>query len=191
MPHPAQQIALQEYTEMVQEGERRVDRLTEQIRELVPQWRLAPVVEALQALRGVSLIVAVTTLAELGDLTRFDSASKLMSFLGLVPSQYNTGGTIKTGGITKSGNVHVRNALVEAAWAYHFPARISRVLRKRQSNISDAVRQISWDAQVRLCTRFRQMAARNKKKQVIVTAIARELSGFIWAIAKQVPMPTA
>ena len=191
MPHRAQQIVLAEYIETVKECERRVDRLGEQIRQMVPQWRFAPVVEALQALRGVSLIVAVTTLAELGDLSRFDSADKLMAFLGLVPGQHSSGETVKKRGITKTGNTHVRKVLVEAAWAYRLPARLSRLLRDRQRNVTDAVRQISWKAQLRLCSRFRQMAGRRKLRQVIVVAIARELSAFIWEIAKQVPLKSA
>ncbi len=186
MAHPAQQIVLQEYIEAVQESERRVQRLTEQIRQLLPQWRLAPLVEALQAMRGVSLIVAMTTVAELGDLSRFDSAEKLMGFLGLVPQLYATGDTIRSGPITKAGNGHVRRVLVEAAWAYRLPARIGVRLRQRQHNIAEPVRQIAWKAQLRLCARFRQMAARKKPGPVIVTAIARELSAFMWAIAKQV-----
>lgn len=191
MPHRAQQIVLAEYIETVKECERRVDRLTEQIRQMVPQWRFAPVVEALQALRGVSLIVAVTTLAELGDLSRFDSPDKLMGFLGLVPGQYSSGETVKKKGITKTGNTHVRKVLVEAAWAYRLAARISRVLRDRQRNVTDTVRQTSWKAQLRLCARFRQMAGRRKLRQIIVVAIARELSAFIWEIANQVPVKSA
>ena len=186
MPHAAQHIVLQEYIEAVQESERRVQRLTEQIRQLLPQWRLAPLVEALQTLRGVSLIVAATTVAELGDLSRFDSAEKLMAFLGLVPQLYATGDTIRSGPITKTGNGHVRRVLVEAGWAYRLPARISERLRRRQHNIAEPVRQIAWKAQLRLCARYRQMAARKKPKPVIVTAIARELSAFMWDIAKHV-----
>jgi transposase len=186
MPHAAQQIVLQEYIDAVQESERRVQRLTEQIRQLLPQWRFAPLVEALQAMRGVSLIVAVTTVAELGDLSRFDSAEKLMAFLGLVPQLYASGDTIRSGPITKAGNGHVRRVLVEAAWAYRLPARISGRLRQRQHNIAEPVRQIAWKAQLRLCARFRQMAARKKLGPVIATAIARELSAFMWDIAKHV-----
>jgi transposase len=137
------------------------------------------------------LIVAVTTLAELGDLSRFDSADKLMAFLGLVPGQYSSGETVKKRGITKTGNTHVRKVLVEAAWAYRLPARLSRTLRDRQRNVIDTVRQTSWKAQLRLCARFRQMAGRRKLRQIIIVAIARELSAFIWEIANQVPVKSA
>lgn len=118
MPHRAQQVTLQEYVHAVQEQLERVQRLTKQIQELIPQWRLAPLAKALQALRGVSLIIAATTVAELGDLTRFDSARQLMAYLGLVPSEHSSGGTTRRGGITKTGNGHVRRALTEAAHTY-------------------------------------------------------------------------
>jgi transposase len=186
MAHPAQQVALQEYIDAVHEHMHRVDRLTDQIRQLAPNWRLAPVVAALQAARGVSLIVAVTILAEIGDLNRFEHPDQLMGYLGLVPSEHSSGDKVKRGGITKTGNGHARKVLVEAAWAYRMKPRVSRVLLKRQQGLSDQVRQIAWKAQLRLCTRYRRMAGRGKPKQVVVTAIARELSAFLWAIAKQV-----
>ena len=185
MPYPAQQVALQEYIDTVHENLKRVERLTDQIRQLVPTWRLAPLVSALQAARGVSLIVAATVLAELGDLSRFDKACQLMAHLGLVPSEHSSGQSIKKGRITKTGNGHVRKALVEAAWAYRMQARLSRSLRKRQQGVPDQVCQIAWKAQLRLCARFRRLTARGKTKQKVVTAIARELSAFLWAMAKQ------
>jgi transposase len=186
MAHPAQQVALQEYIDAVHENMHRVDRLTDQIKQLAPNWRLAPVVAALQAARGVSLIVSVTILAEIGDLNRFEHPDQLMGYLGLVPSEHSSGDKVKRGGITKTGNGHARKVLVEAAWAYRMKPRVSRVLLKRQQGLSDQVRQIAWKAQLRLCTRYRRMAGRGKPKQVVVTAIARELSAFLWAIAKQV-----
>jgi len=188
LAHPAQQVVLQEYIDDVHERINRVDRLTDQIRQLVPSWRLAPVVAALQAVRGVSLIVATTLLAEIGDLSRFEHPDQLMGYLGLVPSEHSSGEKIKRGGITKTGNGHARKVLVEAAWAYRMNPRVSRVLLKRQQGLSDKVLQIAWKAQLRLCTRYRKMAGRGKPKQVVVTAIARELSAFLWAIAKQVQL---
>jgi transposase len=185
MPYPAQQVALQEYIDTVHENLKRVNRLTDQIRQLVPAWRLAPMVTALQAARGVSLIVAVTVVAELGDLRRFDKPSQLMAYLGLVPSEHSSGESIKRGAITKTGNSHVRKALVEAAWAYRMQARVSRLLLKRQQGVPDRVCQIAWKAQLRLCARYRRLTARGKTKQKVVTAIARELSAFLWAMAKQ------
>jgi transposase len=185
MPYPAQQVALQEYVDTVHESLQRVNRLTDQIRQLVPDWRFAPVVSALQAARGVSLITAVTVLAELGDLNRFDNPSQLMAYLGLVPSEHSSGESIKKGSITKTGNGHARKALVEAAWAYRMQARVSRSLLKRQQGVPERVCQIAWKAQLRLCARFRKLTARGKSKQKVVTAIARELSAFLWAMAKQ------
>ncbi|MFH1964188.1 MAG: IS110 family transposase [Acidobacteriota bacterium] len=188
MPHPAQQVALQEYIDTVQENLSRIERLTDQIRLLVPEWRLAPVVSAFQALRGVSLLVASTVLAEMGDLSRFDKASQLMSYLGLVPSEHSSGERIRRGHITKTGNSNARKALVGAAWAYRMPARISRLLLKRQQGVPKEVCQIAWEAQLRLCARFRRLAAEGKPHQKVVTAIARELSAYLWAISKQVQL---
>jgi transposase len=186
MPYPAQQVALQEYIDAVNESCNRVDRLTDQIRQLVPGWRLGPIVSALQAARGVSLIVAVTVLAELGDLSRFDKPSQLMAYLGLVPSEHSTGLSIKKGSITKTGNSHARKVLVEAAWAYRMQARVGRALSKRQEGVPTRVCQIAWKAQLRLCARFRRLGAKGKNKQKVVIAIARELSAFLWAMSKQV-----
>lgn len=191
MPHPSQQIVFQEYIDALNQCLSRVQRLTEQIRQLVPQWRLFPVVKALQALRGVSLIVSITTVAEVGDLKRFANPSELMSYLGLVPSEYSSGENIRRGSITKTGNGHVRRVLVEAAWAYRLRARVSRELLKRQEELPQQIRDISWKAQVRLCARFKRLWARGKSKQLIVTAIARELCGFMWAIANEVDVPAA
>jgi transposase len=186
MAYPAQQVTLQEYIDAVHEGLQRVDRLTDQIRQLVPGWRLAPVVSALQAARGVSVVVAVTLLSELGDLSRFQRPSQLMAHLGLVPSEHSSGESTKRGGITKTGNRHARRVLVEAAWAYRMPARVSGLLLKRQQGVPEQVCRIAWKAQLRLCTRYRRLAARGKLKKKVVTAIARELSAFLWAMAKQV-----
>jgi transposase len=183
MPHRAQQITLQEYVHAVQEHFERVQRLTRQIQELVPQWQMAPLVKALQALRGVSLIVAVTTVAELGDLTRFDSAKQLMAYLGLVPSEHSSGGTIRRGGITRTGNGHVRRALTEAAHTYCHPARESQLILTRTKGLPLEIRKIAWKAQVRLCGRFKKLLARGKNKKAVITATARELAAFMWAIA--------
>jgi transposase len=191
MPHRAQQITLQEYVHSVQEQLERVQRIIRQIQELLPQWQLSPLVRALQSLRGVSLIVAVTTVAELGDLTRFDSAKQLMAYLGLVPSEHSSGATIRRGGITKTGNGHVRRALTEAAHTYCHPARESKILLARMEGLPQEVRQISWKAQVRLCGRFRKLMARGKNKKTVISATARELAAFMWAIACAIlPTPT-
>ncbi len=191
MPHPAQQIALQEYIHAVIECTTREDRLTEQMLSLLPQWRMAPVVAALQALRGVASIVAITTIAEIGDVRRFENPRQLMAYLGLVPSEYSSGNSISRGGITKTGNGHVRRVLVEAAHTYCHPARVSRLLLKRQEGLPRHICDIAWKAQVRLCGRYRKLMAKGKLKNKVVTAIARELSGFIWAIAREVQVANA
>jgi transposase len=175
---PAQQIVFQEYVRAVNEHTERLQRLEQELHEQVKAWRLHPVVEALQALRGVQFTVAVTTVAELGDLTRFDTPRQLMKFLGLIPSEYSSAERRRQGSITNAGNTHARRALVEGAWAYRYPAKVSRHLQLRLERPPKAIQDISWKAQVRLCKRYRQ----------VVVASARELVGFMWAIAKQVPV---
>jgi transposase len=184
--HHSQQIVLQEYITAVRECTERTARMTDQILQLLPEWRWNPVVKALQALRGVAPIVAVTTLAEIGDLSRFENPRRLMAYLGLVPSENSSGESISRGSITKTGNGHVRRALMEAAHAYAFPARVSRHLLKRQEGLPEPIRAIAWKAQVRLCGKFRRLTAKGKLGNKVVTAIARELSGFMWAIAREV-----
>jgi transposase len=188
LPSAAQQIVFQEYVDAITEAAARVTRLTEQITALLPAWRMAPVVAALQALRGVSLVTASTCVAEIGDLTRFTNPRQLMSYLGLVPSEHSSGPRRRPGEITKAGNGHVRRVLVESAWAYRFPARVTRIIQRRQEGLPKSVREVAWRAQLRLCARYRRLAARGKTKQQIVTAIARELAAFMWAIACEVPI---
>lgn len=186
MPTPVQQVVFQEYLNTINETTARVARLTQQIEALLPLWRMAPVARALHALRGVSLIVAATTVAEIGDLGRFEHPKQLMAFLGLVPSEHSSGGKKRQGAITKTGNGHVRKVLIEAAQAYQHPARITRLLLKRQEGLSTEILGIAWKCQVRLCARFRRLLAAGKNRNTVVTAIARELAAFMWAIAKQV-----
>lgn len=180
---PVQQIVLQEYIDSVREAERRVAGLERHLQVALSDWSLAPVVEALMALRGVSLITSMTMLAELGDISRFDSPRQLMAYLGLVPSEHSSGGSRRQGGITKAGNGHVRRVAIEAAWSYRFPARKTRIIQQRAERTSPAVQAIAWEAQKRLCGRYRRLAATGKVKQQVTTAIARELMGFVWAIA--------
>ena len=159
-----------------------------ELKDQVQTWRLAPVVEALQALRGVQFTIAVTTVAELGDLTRFDNPRQLRHYLGLTPSEYSTGERRRQGGITKTGNTHARRALIEGAWASRSPATISRHLQLRLEKVPKLMQDMSWKAQVRLCKRYRQLSARGKNPNQVVVAIARELSAFMWAIAQAVPL---
>jgi transposase len=187
-PTPAQQIVFQEYVRAVNEHTERLQRLEQELKDQVQTWRLAPVVEALQALRGVQFTVAVTTVAELGDLTRFENPRQLMNYLGVTPSEYSTGERRRQGGITKTGNTHARRALIEGAWAYRYPAKVSRHLQLRLEKVPKPIQDLSWKAQVRLCKRYRQLIARGKNANQVVVAIARELSAFMWAIAQEVPL---
>jgi transposase len=187
-PTPVQQIVFQEYVRAVTEQHERVQRLEIELHEHVKTWRLYPVVEAIQALRGVGLTGAVILIAELGDLTRFDTPRKLMSYLGLTPSEYSSGERRRQGGITKAGNTHARRALVEGAWAYRYPAKVSRHLQLRLEKLPAEVQAIGWKAQVRLCKRYRQLIARGKHANQVVVAIAREMAAFAWAIARTVPL---
>jgi len=188
MPTPVQQVVFQEYINAINETNARVERLEQQIASLVPSWRMAPVVYSLQAMRGVSLIVAATMMAEIGDLTRFEHPRKLMSFLGLIPSEHSSGQKTRRGAITKTGNGHARRVLVEAAHSYRLPARVSRALLKRQEGLSLEVIELAWKCQVRLCARFRRLVAKGKNHNTVVTAIARELAAFMWAIANKTPI---
>src|ERR1700722_15066885 len=148
--------------------------------------RLAPVVRALQALRGMALVAAATVIAELGDITRFANPRQPMAYLGLVPSEHSSGATRRQGGITKAGNSAARRMLIEAAWSYRFPARISREQLLRQKGLAKPIRDTAWKAQERLCRRYRKLSRAGKSPTVVTTAIARELAAFAWAIAKHV-----
>jgi len=183
---PVQQIVLQEYIDTVKSMQKRVADLEAQMHEMLAGWSLSSVAQALMALRGVSLITAMTVLAELGDLTRFDSPRELMAYLGLVPSEHSSGGSRRQGSITRTGNGHVRRVLVEAGRNYRFPARKTRAIEKRAEKTSEVVQAIAWQAQKRLCGRYRALIEAGKIKQQVTTAVARELAGFIWAIACEV-----
>jgi len=187
-PTPAQQIVFQESVRAVDEQVDRLQRFDAELLERAPAWRLYPVVQALQALRGVQFLVAITVVAELGDLTRFDSPRQLAAYVGLIPSEYSSGGSRRQGGITKAGNGRARRALIEAAWAYRHPAKVSAHIQQRIDHLPKALQALGWKAQVRLCKRFRRLVARGKHPNVAVTAVARELIAFMWAIAKEVPL---
>ena len=183
--HPAHQIALQEMVEAVRISKERVERLERVIEEFVPAWSLAPIVRALQTLRGVELIVAVTFATEVGDVQRFENPRQLMGYLGLVPGERSTGDTVRRGGITKAGNGRVRHMLVESAWTYRHPPRVGAKKLYRLEQAPPRVREIAWKAQTRLTARYRMLSGRGKKTTVVCTAIARELAGFMWAVAKE------
>jgi transposase len=180
---PAQQIVLEESIEAVRLGEQRRDRIDGYLRAQIPTWSLFPLVQNLSALRGLDTIASAGLAATIGDPSRFASASDFMAYLGLVPSEHSSGPKRGIGAITKAGNVHARTLLIEAAHSYRFPARIARHKLTIIDAVPDAVREIAWKAQTRLCQRYRHMVTRGKLNQVVVTAIARELAGFVWAIA--------
>jgi transposase len=184
-------LVLEDYIQAVEAAAARRDRLTAQIAAMLPDWTLAPAVAALQTMRGMALVNAATLIAELGDLSRFANPRQLMAYLGLVPSERSSGASIKRGGLTKAGNSAARRLLIEAAWCYRFPARVSRELLLRQEEQPKPIRDIAWKAQVRLCARYRKLARTGKPANVVTAAIARELAGFIWAIARRVPPAAA
>jgi transposase len=185
----AHHIVLEDYIQAIEVARERRDRLTAQIEAMLPEWILAPVVAALQTMRGMALVNAATLIAELGDLSRFANPRQLMAYLGLVASEHSSGASVRRGGITKAGNSAARRLLIEASWTYRFPARVSRELRLRQEAQPRPIREIAWKAQLRLCARYRRLARSGKPANVVTTAIARELAGFVWAIARQVPVP--
>jgi transposase len=183
---PAHRIVLQESIDLVDDAGMRLARLEQQIADMLPRWSLRPVVKAIQAMRGVSFISAVTVAAETGDLRRFDKPRQFMSYLGLVPSEHSSGARTLRGGITKAGNKSARRMLIEGAWAYRSAARVGPLHQERLAGLPKAVREIAWKAQLRLCSRYRRLAARGKPRTVVTTAIAREMAAFIWAIARHV-----
>jgi transposase len=181
----AHHLVLEDCIAAVEAATAQRDRLEAHIAAALPDWSLAPVVRALQALRGMALVAAATLAAELGDITRFANPRQLMAYLGLVPSEHSSGGTRRQGAITKAGNGSARRMLIEAAWSYRFPARISRELLLRQEGLAKPIRDAAWKAQERLCGRYRKLARAGKPPNVVTAAIARELAGFVWAIARQ------
>jgi transposase len=186
LEHREQRIAFEEMLLAVRQVEERIERLEQAIREAVADWTLAPAIEAVQALRGIDMIGAVVFLAELGDLSRFENPRQLMAYLGLTPSERSTGESVKRGGITKAGNTRARRLLIEAAWSYRFPPRVSKDMQTRIGAAPRTAREIAWKAQMRLCGRFRTLTRKGKRSTIVVTAIARELSAFIWAINREV-----
>lgn len=187
LPFPEQQFVFQEMVNVITEAGQRLERYEAQLPRAVAGWRWEPVVRALMSLRGVALLTAATLVAELGDLERFASARQLMGYLGLVPSEDSTGNQRRQGGITKMGNGVARRALIEAAWNYRAPARISRELLKRQEGLSKEVKELSWNAQTRLHARYQHLTrVKHKKSTVAAAALGRELSGFVWALGRLV-----
>jgi transposase len=184
--HPEQRIVFEEMLLAVRQAQERIARLEEAIRAAVPDWSLTEVVTALMAMRGLDLVSATAFLAEIGDLSRFPTPRELMGYLGLVPSEHSTGDKVKRGGITKAGNRRARRILVECSWSYRHPPRVGANKLAKVAAASPAVRAIAWKAQSRLNARFRALTRRGKKSVVVATAVARELSAFVWAINREV-----
>ena len=189
MEHSAQQISLREYLHSITEAGARIARLEQAMRDALPGWSLRPLVQALQALRGVQLIAAMTLVAELQDFLRFDNPRKLMAYVGLVPGEHSSGPKRRQGSITKAGNSAARRMLVEMAWHYQHGARVSAAIVTRQSDLPKAVTDIAWAAQLRLHSKFKRLVARRVMKTKAVVAVARELTGFVWAIGREVRPP--
>lgn len=183
---PHQQLAFQEMQKRVLEAQTRVGRLEAALAEAVDAWCFAPLVRNLQVLRGIRLVSAATLVAEVGDLTRFDNPKQLMAYVGLVPSEHSSGARTKRGRITRAGNAQARTMLIEAGWSYRLPAREERRYRERVIDLPEDIQAIGWKAQVRLCQRYRRLAATGKPQPKVTTAIARELVGYAWDIARRV-----
>jgi transposase len=181
----ASRRVLADYIHTVEQASARVARLTADMGDLVERWTLGPLVRALQALRGVDLVTAVVLAAEIGNFKRFRTPKQLMAYLGLVPSEHSSGGARRQGGITRTGNRHARWVLVEAAWNYRFRPSASRTIQARRQHVAAGVCHIAERAEQRLSRRFRRLIDRGKSSQKAVTAVARELVGFVWAIAHE------
>lgn len=181
---PVQQIVLQEYIDAVTHMQKRIKTLDRQIELVGNESTLKPLIQNYMALRGISRLTATALAAELGDLTRFDSAPQLMAYLGLVPSEHSSGSSKVRGGITKTGNGYMRRLLTEAAWTYRHLARKSACLQRRAEQTPESIQDIAWKAQQRLCARYRGYIQRGKVSVQACTAVARELAGFIWAIGQ-------
>jgi transposase len=184
----AQEATLLDYLHEVEHAAARIMRLDGAIEEAVKgaPLKMRAVIEALQALRGIAHVSAVTVVAELGELSRFARAKQLMGYGGIVASEDSSGERTRRGHITKTGNAHLRRVVVEAAWAYRHRPAVGSTLRKRQEHVSEEVKEIAWKAQQRLHQRYRKLLAKGKNKGVVVTAVGRELLGFIWAIGIKV-----
>ena len=186
MVHPTQQIGFQEYVHSISESTARIERLEQAMRDALPDWGAMPLVQALQAMRGMQLIAAMTLVAELQDFVRFESPRQLMAFVGLVPGEHSSGAKRRQGSITKAGNSAARRMLVEIAWHYQHSPRVSPIIATRQDQLPKAITDIAWAAQLRLHSKFKRLLARRVMKNKAVVAVARELAGFVWAIGCEV-----
>lgn len=182
----AQALVLSEYRQSLEELDQRIRRYENQIAVMATTSAHAALIAGLQAMRGVKLTTAATIVSELGDVSRFPNPRQLMAYAGLVPVEHSSGGRVRRGGITKTGNAHLRRVMVEAAWHYRHRAAVTGDLRQRQRGVPAQICAVAWSAQQRLHKRFCDLRARGKAHQLAVIAVARELLGFIWSIARVV-----
>jgi len=187
---PHHRIVYTEYRLAVQSAAERIERLETAIGQAAESWRWQPVIKALMSLRSVDFLTAMTIVAEVGDLRRFEHPRQLMSYLGLVPCEFSSGNSQQRGALTRTGNSRVRRLLVEAAWNYRHPARLSREIETRQEGQPAVIVEIAWKAQLRLCHRYHKLRYRGLHQNKTCAAIARERVGFVWDIARRVrPLP--
>jgi len=191
LDHAEQRIAFEEMLFAVRQAQERITRLEQAIGTAVPDWSLAETVTALMAMRGIDMISATAFLAEIGDLSRFQTPRELMAYLGLVPSENSTGDTVRHGPITKAGNRRARRTLVECSWSYQHPPRVGKEKQAKVAAAPAAIREIAWKAQCRLSARYRALVRKGKGTNVAITAVARELAAFIWAIRRELTMAGA
>jgi transposase len=184
LPSSTQQIVFQELLDAVLERERRRERLEQQLDALAPSWSGYPIAAALLAFRGIQKTVAYTVVAETASFSRFPHPSRFMAWLGFVPSEHSSGASRHQGPITRSGNRWARTLLVEAAWAYRYSPKVSPIIERRAQLLDPQIRAIAWKAQLRLSHKYRRLVARGKHRNTAVTAVARELAGFIWDAAR-------
>ena len=186
--HPAHQIVFQDYINAIHDEEKREGRLIKQIERLLPHWRMRPLVDALCLMKGLSLVASATVLSVTGDLRRFPTPTQFSGYTGLVPSEHSSGNSVKRHGITKAGNTELRRVLIQAAWCYRFPPRITKKKELKLTATDKAIRDVAWKAQVRLCGRYRQLITAGKLAPVACAAVARELATFIWEMGQIVPL---
>jgi transposase len=179
-----QHMAFEEHRRTIEDRQAQCMRLETALRDAVVSWRFYPAVLGLQAMRGVQFTTAVGMLAEVGELARFEHPRQLMAWLGVTPSEHSSGDKRRQGSITKTGNSYARKLLIEAAWSYRHPARVSSDIRRRHEGIPKVIVDRAWDAQLRLCRRYRKLSLRGKNVNIAAVAVARELAGFIWDISR-------
>jgi len=190
LPHPAMKVILEDYLCAIDAAHERVTRCEAAMEELLVSWQLRPAVEALMGFKGFKIVAAMITVSELGDIHRFAHPRQLMAYLGLVPTEATSSDTRRQGGITKCGNPHARWLLVECSQHYDTPPKVSKELSMRQAKLDRRAKEVSWRAQNRLHSRFNRLRGRRLQRNKAMTAVARELTGFIWELLRDLPCYT-